>query len=172
VGLGAHSHANESSTGAHVFEQILGRFRPDPVRRRVEASLQRGTGLHRGEWLLAAEDIDAQTAARVSDDILEWCRERMSAMRRPYGIDQMALAVACAEPGSVPLASQTFGVFRPADFYREDGVAERVSAFVSGIDLSSAAGFEQGLRFAAALFSWGDVAREAVFGDEDTSRAS
>jgi hypothetical protein len=148
-----------------VLEQLLARFRPDPLRARVEASVQRGTGLHKGEWLRDSLPLTPEALAEVSEDIVAWCRERMAASRKPYGIDQMALAVACAEPGGVPLASKTFGVFRPVDFYEDQGVAERVSEFVRGLDLDSVNRL-QGVRFAAALFSWGDVAREAFYTDD------
>lgn len=149
-----------------VLEQLLARFRPDPLRARVEASVQRGTGLHKGEWLREALPLSEAQLAEVSEEIVVWCRERMAASRKPYGIDQMALAVACAEPGGVPLASKTFGVFRPVDFYQDEGVAQRVGEFVRGLDLDSMNRSHGGIRFAAALFSWGDVAREAIYTDD------
>ena len=150
-----------------MLQELLARFRPDPLRARVEASVQRGTGLHKGEWLREALPLTPEQLAEVSEEIVAWCRERMAASRKPYGIDQMALAVACAEPGGVPLASKTFGVFRPVDFYEPEGVAERVTAFVRGLDLDAVNGLNGGVRFAAALFSWGDVAREAIYTDRD-----
>jgi hypothetical protein len=79
----------------------------------------------------------------------------------------MALALACAVPGGEPLASTTFGVFRPVEFYMEDGVARRLEAYLHAISLDTLNQREgQSIRFAAALFSWGDVARETVFTDE------
>lgn len=149
-----------------VFEHLLARLRPDPLRARVEASVQRGTGLHKGEWLHEALPLSEAQLAEVSEEIVVWCQERMAASRKPYGIDQMALAVACAEPGGVPLASKTFGIFRPLDFYQDGGVAQRVGEFVRGLDLESMNRLSGGVRFAAALFSWGDVAREAIYADE------
>ncbi|MSP22147.1 MAG: hypothetical protein EXR66_03905 [Dehalococcoidia bacterium] len=118
-----------STTKAGIvgLQELLGKFRPDPLRAHVEASVQRGTGLHKGEWLRDELPLSPEQCAVVSEEILDWCREQMAASRKPYGIDQMALAVACAEPGGVPLASKTFGVFRPVDFYQPEGVAERVS---------------------------------------------
>jgi hypothetical protein len=150
-----------------MLHELLAKFRPDPLRARVEASVQRGTGLHKGEWLRDALPLTQEQLAEVSEEIVAWCRERMAASRKPYGIDQMALAVACAEPGGVPLASKTFGVFRPVDFYEAEGVAERVTEFVRGLDLEAVNALQGGVRFAAALFSWGDVAREAIYNEED-----
>ncbi len=148
-----------------MFHELLAKFRPDPLRARVEASVQRGTGLHKGEWTRDTLPLDEAALSDVSSEIVAWCRERMAASRRPYGIDQMALAVACAEPGGMSLASKTFGVFRPVDFYQEGGIADRVSEFVVQLDLERVNSVRGGVRFAAALFSWGDVARDAIFTD-------
>lgn len=148
---------------------LIDRFRPSPLRARVEASIRRGTGLSRREWLLGPEALTEGTVQALADDILEWCRERMAASRRPYGIDQIALAIACAEPGRPPLASTTFGVFRPVEFYTTEGVAKQVQAYLHDLPLTALNDRQGSLRFAVALFSWGDVAHDTVFrDDEDT----
>ena len=147
--------------------RFLRRLRRDPLRARVEASIRRGTGLRKGEWLLEEMPPDAARVETVATDIVEWCRQQIGQTRRPYGIDQLALAVACAEPGGDAIASATFGIFKPVDFYRDGGVGERVGAFIrdtGAVQLQDRSG---AVRFAAALFSWGDVARETIFGDED-----
>lgn len=148
---------------------LLDRFRPDPLRARVEASIRRGTGLSRREWLMGPEPLTPSVMQQLSEEILEWCRERMSASRRPYGIDQMALAVACARPGGEPLSSTTFGVFRPVEFYVADGIGARVEAYLHALPLADLNRRDGPIRFAAALFSWGDVARDTVFADEPPS---
>ena len=155
-----------------MLSELLAKFRPDPLRARVEASVQRGTGLHKGEWMREALPLDQGALTEVSEEIVAWCRDRMAGSKRPYGIDQMALAVACAEPGGTPLASKTFGVFRPVEFYQEGGVAERVTEFVRQVDLERLNSVSGGVRFAAALFSWGDVARDAIFTDEQDATAA
>lgn len=149
-----------------MLDRLLGRFQPVSLRARVEASIDRGTGLHRGEWLVEDRPIDREALDRVTDEMLEWCRERIAETRRPYGIDQLALAVACAEPGGSPLASQTFGVFRPVEFYEDGGVAERVADFMRSVQVEELNHLDRSVRFAAALFSWGDVARDTVFAEE------
>ena len=72
--------------------------------------------------------------------------------------------------GGGALASKTFGVFRPVDFYSEDGTEARVEEFLRAVPLadlnSELEAGASGIRFAAALFSWGDVAREAMFEDD------
>ncbi len=153
-----------------LLTDLFNRLRPDPVRRRIEDSIRSGTGLSKQDWVLEQAVLETSHVERLTEEILEWCRERISETRRPYGIDQLALALACAVPGGDPLASTTFGVFRPVDFYGEDGVGDRIEHFVRSIrveDLNRRiAEGASGIRFAAALFSWGDVAREAMF-DED-----
>ncbi len=148
-----------------MLGSLLDRFRPDPLRARVEASIRRGTGLSRREWLLGSDPLTPATMQQLSDEVVEWCRERMSASRRPYGIDQMALAVACAHPGGEPLASTTFGVFRPVEFYVADGIAARLQEYLHALPLADLNRRDEPIRFAAALFSWGDVARDTVFAD-------
>jgi len=146
-----------------VLGRMLSRFRPDTLRTQVEASIRAGTGLRQAEWLLEGPEVTQQSLDALATSIAEWCREEIGRTRRPYGIDQLALAVACAEPGGQPIASATFGVFRPVDFYQEGGVGERVAAFVREAPVDA---LQRPLvRFAAALFSWGDVARETVYRD-------
>jgi len=67
------------------------------------------------------------------------------------------------------MSSATFVVFRPVDFYRDGGVAERVSDFIRETDDEHLRDRDTSVRFAAALFSWGDVARATVFNDEGSS---
>ena len=73
---------------------------------------------------------DAERVDTLASDVVEWCQSQIADTRRPYGIDQVALAVACAEPGGEAISSATFGIFRPVDFYRDGGVAERVGDFI------------------------------------------
>lgn len=144
---------------------LIDRFRPDPLRARVEASIRRGTGLSRREWLMGTAPLTASDMQRLADEILEWCREQMAASRRPYGIDQMALAIACAIPGGQPIASTTFGVFRPVEFYAAEGIGERVEEYLHTLPLDAINRLGGTVRFAAALFSWGDVARDTLFSE-------
>jgi hypothetical protein len=156
---------------AGVLADLLDRWRPNPVKRRIEASIRAGTGLSKRDWVMEDGPIEAADIESLTDEIRAWCRERMAAARRPYGIDQLALALACAVPGGDPLASTTFGVFRPAEFYADDGVSDRLGHFLKSVRLEELnrrlESGASGIRFAAALFSWGDVAREAIFRDED-----
>ncbi len=149
-----------------MLSRLFGRLRRDPLRRRVEASIKRGTGLSKSEWLLTELPFDDDDINQLNDDMVGWCQERIAESRRPYGIDQMALAVACAVPGGRPLASASFGVFRPVEFYADGGVADRLAHFLHSIPVDDLNRRHTGVRFAAALFSWGDIARDTVFADE------
>ena len=148
-----------------MLDRLRRRLHPDPLRGRVADSIRRGTGLSRGEWMLDEPPHSPDALTRISGELVAWCRERIAETRRPYGIDHLALAVACAEPGGPPIASTSFGVFRPMDFYREGGVAERVEDFLVSIRVEELNALGTPVRFAAALFSWGDVARETIFAD-------
>ena len=160
-----------SPGGPAVIADLLQRWRPDPVRRRIEESIRAGTGLSKADWMLSGPAIDSSQIDGLAEEMRDWCRDRIASIRRPYGIDQLALAVACATPGGNPLASTTFGVFRPLDFYNDEGVGDRLEEFLHEVPLASLnveldAG-APGIRFAAALFSWGDVAREAMFEEDE-----
>jgi hypothetical protein len=154
-----------------LLTDLFQRLRPDPVRRRIEQSIRSGTGLSKADWTLSGPAVASDDIDQLVTDVGEWCRERIASIRRPYGIDQLALALACASPGGDPLASKTFGVFRPIDFYSEDGVADRVETFLREVPVeqlnAELASGASGIRFAAALFSWGDVAREAMFDENE-----
>ena len=122
-----------------------------------------GVGLSKHEWILVAPILDREMAA-LSEVVVEWVRMRASEMRRPHSIDQCALA--CAHPGGRPLASTSFGVFRPVDLYADGGIPDRVTAFLEGLSLATLNEGGEPVRFAAALFSWGDVARATLYADE------
>lgn len=145
-----------------MLTRLLDRFRSESLREQVEASIRAGTGLRNGEWLAASGRHELHECVAIAQAVVAWCQDTIAQTRRPYGIDQLALAIACAEPAGRPLASATFGVFRPVDFYADGGIAERVHAFVLGIETAAVAG---PVRFAAALFSWGDGARETIYRD-------
>ncbi len=58
-------------------------------------------------------------------------------------------------------------MFRPIELYTEDGIPEQVHAFLEGLPLPALNERSLPVRFAAALFSWGDVARATIFADRD-----
>lgn len=147
---------------------MLGSWRrqpASPLRARVDASIRDGVGLSKHEWILAAPILPHEIDA-LADEVTEWSRVRAAESRRPHGIDQCALALACAHPGGAPLASTTFGVFRPIELYTDGGIPDRVRLFLEGLSLPTLNESGEPVRFAAALFSWGDVARATIYADE------
>ncbi len=149
-----------------MLSELLRRFRPDPLRTLVEDSIRRGTGLSKQEWLFDEAPLRPSDVEFLADQVVEWCRTRIAGTRRPYGIDQIAVAIACAEPGGQPLASTTFGVFRPVEFYEDAGVEQRIREYLAELPLDDLNRRTGSIRFAAALFSWGDIARDTIFADE------
>jgi hypothetical protein len=136
-----------------------------PLRTRVEASIREGVGLSKQEWVLAAPILDHEIGT-LAEAVVEWSRVRAAESRRPHGIDQCALALACAHPGGALLASTTFGVFRPIELYTEGGIPDRVRLFLEGLPLPTFSGRGESVRFAAALFSWGDIAKATIFAED------
>lgn len=80
----------------------------------------------------------------------------MSGMRRPYGIDHVALALAARDNSGKVVCSNSLGVLRPGSFYAEEG-AEQVRAFLG--DASRVMAGRPG-EMVGALLSLGDIAFE------------
>jgi hypothetical protein len=119
----------------------------DAAQQMVLARAQ-GRGVRTGAW-----QIPVSSAHEATGHILDWCRQIMSGVRRPFGIDQFDLAVACGD-GRGTIESRRFLRMRAADLY-----GETLENALRGLALQS----EQGhLLFAAALFSWGDAAHQAL----------
>ena len=137
-----------------------------PLRQRIASSIREGVGLSKHEWLLPSP-VQPHELAALGEAAVEWSRVRAGESRRPYGIDQCALALACAHPGAAPLASTTFGVFHPIELYTEDGIPDQIIEFLEALPLQALNESGQPVRFAAALFSWGEVARVTLFADDD-----
>lgn len=128
-------------------------FKKFAARRRLERLLRDGVGLHETSWQVP------QRGAGKDDlvtPIVEWVRRSMGEMRRPNGIDQVALALACRDEQGQVLCSNSFGVMRPSVFYQDAGV-EQVEAFMADVD---AVPQERRHEIVAALLSLGDIAYE------------
>ncbi|MCK9517824.1 MAG: hypothetical protein M0R74_02175 [Dehalococcoidia bacterium] len=130
-------------------------FRKFSSRRRVERLIRDGVGLREASWPLA-EEAAAPVRQVLTEDIVAWVREAMGEMRRPNGIDQVALALACRDGAGRVQLSNAFGVVRPKAFYEEDGVA-RVAAFLEDVEAVPATKRHE---IVGALLSLGDIAYE------------
>lgn len=134
--------------------------RPSP-HRRVEQLIRRGVGIHEASWALPAP-ADAAPAELV-EEIVSWVRRSMGEMRRPYGIDHVAFALACRDSSGTVLCSNSLGVIRPEVFYSAAG-AGRVAAFFDDVRAVRDRNPDE---VVGALLSLGDLAYEI-----DSSRAA
>lgn len=115
--------------------------------------VRRGTGVHEATW--AASGRPERTDA-LAEEIVRWVRMAMGEMRRPHGINQVALALSCRDASGNVVRRTSFGVVQPDLFYRDEG-GSRVAAFIRearGIAAS------EPREIGALLLSLGDLAYE------------
>lgn len=130
---------------------FLSRF---STHRKVERLIRSGVGVREASWDLAS--YDSATKDALVSDVIEWVRSAMGEMRRPYGIDHVALALAARDEGGRVLCSNSLGVLRPASFYATEG-PEQVRAFLG--DAERVMRGQPG-EMVGALLSLGDIAFE------------
>ncbi len=128
-------------------------FGRSSAHRKVERLIRDGVGVREACWRL---DSAAGSADALVDDVIAWVRDAMGAMRRPYGIDHVALALAARDDGGRVVCSNSLGVLRPASFYAEEG-PRQVRAFLG--DAARAMDGQSG-EMVGALLSLGDIAFE------------
>ena len=134
-------------------------FRKLSTHRRVERLIRDGVGVREASWTIDRLG-ETETDARLATDLVSWVRRQMGEMRRPYGIDHVALALACRDASGRVVCSNSIGVVRPESFYGETG-ARSVEGFL--IDARKAAG-EGPVEIVGALLSLGDIAFELNLG--------
>jgi len=127
-------------------------FRRNASRQRVERLIREGVGLNEASWTLAGGEVTAD----LHEGIVAWVRESMAAMRRPYGIDQVAVALACRDDDGQVVCSNSLGVVRPSAFYGSEG-DDRIAAFLGDLDAVPAGKRRE---VVGALLSLGDLAYE------------
>ncbi len=91
----------------------------------------------------------------LADAIAAWAREEMAGMRRPGGIDQVVLALACRDGSGRVVCSASLGVVRPGAFYDGTAAAELAAALAAGRELAGPAG-----EVLVALLRLGELAFE------------
>ncbi len=127
-------------------------FRKAAARRKVTRLIREGVGVRERSW--SFDDLDSGRRHDLATEVLSWVRGAMGTMRRPYGVDHVALALACRGADGRMLCSNALGVNRPEHFY-EDGVEDRILAFFHD---AVAAGSEGAGEIIAALLCLGDIA--------------
>lgn len=132
----------------------------EPVRRyfatrRLTRAVRQGIGIQEQSWAMPpAGDADAADSAIA--DIVDWAREAVSTMRRPYGLDHVAVAFACRDSDGRVLCSNALGVVRPGMFYSDEGET-RVRDFLADAWHTRPA---EGAQIVGAILSLGEVAHE------------
>ncbi len=120
-------------------------FHDARMRRRLATLLREGVGVHEHSW---------PTPEGSAEGLLVWVRDVMASMRRPNGIDQVALALACRDVQGTVRRSSTLGVVPPGAFY--GGPAEEgLRAFVRELEALPPADH---VKVSAALVCLGDLA--------------
>lgn len=130
---------------------LFGRF---STHRKVERLIRDGVGVREACWRL--ESDHSQNCDALVEDVVDWVRTAMGDMRRPYGIDHIALALAARDDSGRVICSNSLGVLRPASFYANEG-AEQVRAFLGDAGRVLAGGSGEMI---GALLSLGDIAYE------------
>ena len=137
------------------YPSVKWSFRRLGAHKRVEGLIRRGVGVSEATWRLP-EPEDTSGAAALVEDVVSWVRGAMGEMRRPYGIDHIAVALACRDDTGRVVCSNSLGVMRPAVFYGGEGPA-RISDFLHD---ASRAGARRGSEVVGAILSLGDLAYE------------
>jgi hypothetical protein len=124
------------------------------TRSKVERLIRDGVGVREAAWPIG--DLAPSATNELVADVIDWVRGEMGRMRRPYGIDHVALALAARDESGRVLCSNSLGVLRPGVFYETEG-PEQIRAF-----LGDAARLMPGGRgeMVGALLSLGDIAFE------------
>lgn len=121
----------------------------------MSRAVRAGVGLREASWDLPDADDEAATGLTITA-IVDWMRETAAGMRRPYGIDHVAVAFACRNPDGRVVCSNALGVVRPGLFYSEEGLRQ-VRNF---IDEARSAGPGEGAKLIGALLCLGEVAQQ------------
>jgi hypothetical protein len=127
-------------------------FRRNASRQRVERLIREGVGLNEASWTLPGGEV----TDGLHEGIVAWVRESMAVMRRPHGIDQVAVAFACRDGDGQVVCSNSLGVVRPGAFYGPEG-EDRIAAFLDDLGAVPTA---QRREVVGALLSLGDLAYE------------
>jgi hypothetical protein len=122
-------------------------------RRKLTGLIRKGVGMSECTWQMPAQDSGIATDV-LGAEILGWVQRSMGEMRRPYGVNQVVLALACRDADGQVQCTNASGVQRPETFYGEEGRA-RVLAFLA--DVESVAP-QQRTEIVGALLSLGDLA--------------
>lgn len=144
-----------------MLEPLKRRFRRKSMDIKVREALETGIGLYHSNWeMTAGAEKPGLRPDRAGKAVIDWCRETMAVMRRPYGIDHVTFAVSLLDGENQEVDRAGFGVLRPTDFYGE-GMAVRQLEEVFEVWQSRGL-LSRARRLSAVMFSWGDMTRELL----------
>lgn len=126
----------------------------------VRRALESGVGLYHTTWRIEP-DTEAGASEQLAAELVAWCREVLTRMHRPYGLDKVTLAVAALGEDDRQVASTNYGMLRPADFYGS-GPVEAQTRVTLRRWADEVFARDGGGRLSAVLFSWGDLTRELL----------
>jgi len=138
------------------LSSLVRRLRKGSMESKVRDAVEAGIGLYNTCWALG----DAFFVENAHAVILEWCREQMAEMRRPYGLDYVTLALTLLGEENEESARFSFGVLRPSDFYEDGPVPGKLETLVS--EWRSEGHLDSSRWLSAVMFSWGDLTRELL----------
>ena len=140
------------------LSSLIRRFKQDSTESRVREAVEAGIGVYNRSWELGDEPSWLEDAFDAA--VLEWCRDTMAQMRRPYGLDYVTLTVALLDEENNEVARLGFGVLRPGDFYLDGSVPGRLAQLIR--EWREEGQFDSSRCLSAVMFSWGDLTRELL----------
>lgn len=132
------------------------------LRGSVRRALESGVGLYHTTWHIKAGTEDEETPEKLAAELVAWCRDALSRMHRPYGLDHVTLAVAALGEGDRQVASTSYRILRPAAFYGSGPVEAQTRATLQRWAEDRVFARDGGGRLSVVLFSWGDLTRELL----------
>ncbi len=131
------------------------------LRQEVRRALSSGVGLYHSTWRIERSK-GSDASAHFTSDLVAWCRDTLTGMRRPYGLDHVTLAVSVLGEDGRQIATASYGVLRPSDFYGSGSAEARIRDTLSRWSDDNVFVGSRSERLSAVLFSWGDLARELL----------
>lgn len=126
-------------------------FRRVSARRKVEGLIRDGVGLQECRWPAPRNEEEAQS---LQSEIIDWIRGSMGGMRKPYGINHVALALACRDTHGNIVLTNALGVERSEAYWGEEG-EQKVAGFLGDVEQVP---ISRRMEVVGALLSLGDLA--------------
>ena len=127
-------------------------FRNRGITGRVRSLIAEGVGVRQNTWRVWESDPGHE---ELTEAVLDWVRDCMASMRRPHGVDQVALALSCRDGAGHPRCSTSLGLLDPADFYSAKA-SDAIMAFLD--DVSRLPEPAASREISGALVCLGDIA--------------